>query len=171
MIGLLAGSAMACKYTGLVSVVVPSFVLLVVAFWQNPNEPSRRLLHAGAVFAVGVAIMIGPWLLRNLCDTGNPVYPLGYSVFGGIDWNAELNERWRAAHGPTEHNLSMILTKHFPDVTLDNTWTSGILFALAIPSVVLWRRDRRVLMLGCCRFGGSPPGGHSRIVSIDSGFQ
>ncbi len=154
VIGLLAGSAMACKYTGLVSVVVPSFVLLVVAFWQNPNEPSRRLLHAGAVFAVGVVIMIGPWLLRNLCDTGNPVYPLGYSVFGGIDWNAELNERWRAAHGPTEHNLSMILTKHFPDVTFDNTWTSGILFALAIPSIVLWRRDRRVLMLGLLSLWG-----------------
>ncbi|MFN9718615.1 MAG: hypothetical protein ACK58L_07985, partial [Planctomycetota bacterium] len=95
-----------------------------------------------------------PWLVRNLCDTGNPVYPLGYSVFGGVDWSAELNERWRAAHGPTEHNLSMILTKHFPDVTLDNTWTSGILFALAIPSVVLWRRDRRSMTIGLLSFWG-----------------
>ena len=29
-----------------------------------------------------------PWLAKNVVDTGNPVYPLAYRVFGGRDWDA-----------------------------------------------------------------------------------
>ena len=36
-------------------------------------------------------------LARNALDTGNPVYPLAYRVFGGRHWDAELDARWSKA--------------------------------------------------------------------------
>jgi hypothetical protein len=41
---------------------------------------------------------MGPWLVKNLMETGNPVYPLAYSLFGGADWDAATNIRWVRAH-------------------------------------------------------------------------
>ena len=38
---------------------------------------------ASASLSAGVAVMVGPWLVKNVVDTGNPVYPLAYRVFGG----------------------------------------------------------------------------------------
>lgn len=141
--GLMAGNAMASKYTGLVTVIIPVFALLLVSSWTGFEQRYSRLLSIAGLFGTGVALMIGPWLLRNLYDTGNPVYPLGYSVFGGDEWSADLNARWKTAHGPPEHSPALIL-KHFLDVTVRNTWTSGLLFAFSISSVVLWRRNRVV---------------------------
>src|SRR5262249_51706501 len=48
----------------------------------------------------GVSVAIGPWLVKNVIDTGNPVYPLGYRVFGGRLWTLEREAKWSAAHGP-----------------------------------------------------------------------
>ena len=89
--GLLGGCAMASKYTGLVSVIAPTALIICWGLLRRAvtNQPgthgeiSRRgslqsLIPAMGCFAAGVSLMISPWLLRNLYDTGNPVYPLGY---------------------------------------------------------------------------------------------
>lgn len=152
LIGMLAGCAMASKYTGLVSVVFPMAVLLSGHLFICRSFPqlSDRQRCLGA-FLAGVLIMTGPWLLRNLSDTGNPVYPLGYSLFGGTEWSPEMNVRWKAAHGPSELGPAEIFRKHIPDVTIRNTWTSGLLFALAFPAVVFVRTSRpvRIVVLLC----------------------
>lgn len=95
--GLLAGSAMASKYTGLVSVIAPTLFLLIFpgrrpagAVEGLPGSSVRRgtvnssqiLPRTLVFFVAGILLAMLPWLLRNLSDTGNPVYPLGWSVFG-----------------------------------------------------------------------------------------
>jgi hypothetical protein len=40
------------------------------------------------------------WFAKNAWQTGNPTYPLLYSVFGGKSWTAEKDARWTRAHGP-----------------------------------------------------------------------
>ena len=128
---LMAGSAMACKYPGLTSVVVPMFVGIVVAFARGPGGiDGRAIVRAVAVFAVGVAITVGPWLAKNACETGNPVYPLLYSVFGGKDWDAELNAKWKRAHSPDTYSPADIPVK-LVDVTLKSDWLSPLLYAFA----------------------------------------
>lgn len=146
--GLLAGSAMACKYTGLVSVVFPlaGLVAFVVARSKPKTESSipraQIWLRTIGVFGLGVTISIGPWLVKNLAETGNPVYPLAWSIFGGRDWNADLNAQWTRAHSPPHHRLSslVILDNGAPgwliDVMAINDWLSPLLYGLA-PLVVL----------------------------------
>ena len=145
--GMLAGSAMACKYTGLISVVIPGAALLVLRLHTSfrPAEtpesacgakPILQTLRLLCLFAVGTAFTVGPWLFRNVVETGNPVYPLAYSVFGGDEWSPEIDARWKVAHGPPEHSISRI-PQHILDVTLRNDWTSPLLFALVLPSLLL----------------------------------
>jgi len=143
--GLLAGSAMACKYTGLVQVVAPCGIATVVAalIVGTPHNRWRRATRTACGFAAGVAITIGPWLLKNWSETGNPVYPLGYSVFGGADWSAELNAKWSAAHSSSDFSPRTLLTA-LADVTVLSNWSSVLLFGLA--TLAFLRSDRRKLV-------------------------
>ncbi len=154
--GALAGCSMATKYTGLISVIVPTAVLMAVQFRRRASDPAteidparnavsiwRSLLRPAAAFSLGVALMIVPWLLKNLVETGNPVYPLAYSIFGGSEWSPEMDARWKPAHAASEHDLVRI-PEHILGAAVYNKWTSGLLFALAVPAVVLWRRSNTI---------------------------
>ena len=94
LIGLLAGGAMACKYPALISAVIPFGLLGLVE--------CRRIRSFRPIMAYGLcwAVVMGPWLLKNVIDTGNPVYPLGYHVFGGRNWDDARETQWFRVHGP-----------------------------------------------------------------------
>lgn len=140
--GLLAGSAMASKYPGVISVVIPmGFVLFT--FWLKQRD--RTAFGWMCVFIAGVGLTIGPWLVKNVAHTGNPVYPLVYSVFGGVDWNEPLDARWKKAHGPDHHKLSDLGRKAL-DVAVFSDWQSPLLFAFA-PLALLGVRPKRALWL------------------------
>lgn len=131
--GLFAGSSMACKYPGMLSVVMPcgALVLWLSYSRRTPTLSVWRSMPINAViFASGVTLAVGPWLLKNLYETGNPVYPLLNSVFHGIDWTETLEANWKRAHGPPHHQPFDILVKLF-DVTFKSDWLSPLLFSLA----------------------------------------
>ena len=141
--GLLAGSAMGCKYPGVVQVVIPLGLAILVFPWIARTEPSarRRLaLRSAGLFAVGAVLTIGPWLLKNLAETGNPVYPLLGSLVDSRDWDAELNAKWRAGHSPPHHEPADLVEKLI-DVVARSDWQSGLVFAFA--PLALLRPERR----------------------------
>lgn len=162
VVGFLAGSAMASKYPGVVSVVIPVGCFLMWSLFkgavktvthEGPNatdsnqtseasmSKASAVVLAIGIYSFGVFLAVGPWLIRNVSDTGNPVYPLVWSVFGGTDWDDSLNQKWKAAHSAPDHNVTAI-PAHLKDVALHNDWQNGLLFAFAIPAVVmLWRRQ------------------------------
>lgn len=140
--GFLAGSAMAAKYPGVLSVVIPvGMFLLVRSQSADEGDSSRagRLLKLSVVFGLAVCAAVGPWLLRNAVDTGNPVYPLAYSVFGAADWSPAMDAKWKAAHSAPDHNVAAI-PAHIADVAARSDWQNGFLFAFAVPALMLaWR--------------------------------
>lgn len=143
--GLLAGSAMACKYPGVLQVVIPmGLVCVAVPFFIRHTglSPWRQALRLGSLFTLGTLIAVGPWLLKNLAETGNPVYPLMYSLFGGADWDAAMNAKWRAGHSPDHHHIADLGVK-LVDVTLKSDWLSPLLFGLA-PLALFRSGDRRL---------------------------
>jgi hypothetical protein len=78
LVGALAGLAAGCKYLAVLTVAAP--LALAVMVMRVPAGSVRRLprvLLAGA----GGALTLGPWLLRNLLATGNPVYPFLSALF------------------------------------------------------------------------------------------
>ena len=162
--GLLAGSAMACKYTGAVSVVLPLAVMIAikhVGWTSRPSgslkEPTDQHRTAGAsilrrnafielvLFGVGVFVAVGPWLVKNVVETGNPVFPLAYSVFGGEGRDAAMDAQWRSGHaaktyGSVTERLADLFVK-LTDVAANNDWHSALMFGLApIALLASWRR-------------------------------
>ena len=55
--------------------------------------------------SLGWAIVMAPWLAKNVIDTGNPVYPLGYRVFHGRNWDEPAR---RSGNMPTAHGRSTL---------------------------------------------------------------
>ena len=193
--GLLAGSAMACKYTGVVSVVVPLAMMIAlravaakepIGLRVRPRAVNDETTERGgvsplvlgrkpaleepgglrhpaqkpltlyrvkckqavlelALFGAAVLLAVGPWLVKNAVETGNPVFPLAYSVFGGEGRDAAMDAQWRQGHSAppyssVSHRLSDLIVK-LTDVAANNDWHSALMFGLA-PIAVLasWRR-------------------------------
>jgi len=96
LIGLLLGMVGGYKYTGL-AMLGPG-VLLVTVLAVIPTFRLKPILVYPTVMILSVLAAISPWLVRNYCWTGNPVFPLAYRYFGGGDWDEELAERWEKGH-------------------------------------------------------------------------
>lgn len=147
--GMLAGSAMACKYPGVVQVVIPlGLAVLAFPFFQKEsNDKVKQSLKLASIYSLGVLLTIGPWLMKNLVETGNPVYPLVYSVFGGEDWDEELNAKWKNGHSSKGYPVAEIPVNFF-DVTVKSDWLSPLLFGLAPLSLLCLKTERkRILFL------------------------
>ncbi len=69
-VGVLAGFCYAIKLPG---AIVPAGVVVYVAV--------QRRWRAAILIAAGAALMVAPWLVRDLALTGNPFAPLMNSVF------------------------------------------------------------------------------------------
>ena len=98
------------------------------------------------LYTVGVLATFGPWLGKNLCETGNPVYPLLYSVFGGADWDDASNAKWKAGHPlPLQDIIGprwviRDTRDRMWDVFLGSDWQSGLYLALAVAAAfAIWR--------------------------------
>ncbi len=136
LIGLCAGGAMACKYTGLVLAVVLCGIWLLWGLWRTRHNFSDgiRARSLGAMllaYTLGVGLLIGPWLLKNLVETGNPVYPLAYRIFGGRDLDDAWAAQWSRGHarpsaGSVGGELRDLAMKAF-DVAAVNDWQTPLL--------------------------------------------
>lgn len=72
-VGIFAGLAAAAKLLALATVVVP------VAVAALASTPRRKgiVLRRFSLLAVGLAVTLGPWSVRNLVASGDPFYPFG----------------------------------------------------------------------------------------------
>jgi hypothetical protein len=104
LLGLLAGCAMGCKYTGLVSAVIPFGLLALV------DAVRRRSVALVGCYVLGWAVIMTPWLGKNVLDTRNPVYPLECRIFPSPEWDADRETRWQAVHGPRPLELHELKT-------------------------------------------------------------
>lgn len=94
--GLLAGLSCGYKYTAVPLIALP-LCLPILATGSTWRDRLRRV----ALFAAAAVIPFSPWLIRNTLNTGNPVFPLAYNIFGAkpATWDADLQARWSKAHG------------------------------------------------------------------------
>lgn len=83
-LGAALGLALAVKYTAAIPVAA---VLVAAGVFSLAGVP--------AALAIGVASS-SFWWARNLVDTGNPVFPLLWSVLGGRGWSGADDQRFAA---------------------------------------------------------------------------
>ncbi|HEY0867968.1 MAG TPA: glycosyltransferase family 39 protein [Fimbriimonas sp.] len=79
-LGFAAGS----KYTGLQTVVAVGLVVLLYALFAKTDRP--KIVQPFLIGLVALAIAL-PWYVKNVVNTGNPVYPFFYGVLGGRNWD------------------------------------------------------------------------------------
>ena len=157
LVGLLAGNSIATKYPGLVLVMIPVALAMASVALFNINRRRDFLKHILA-FGVGVCVTFGPWAIKNTIETGNPVYPLGYSIFGGADWDKELNIKWQKGHSrptPVFKAPSSMLADfagNMRDVTYRHDWLSPLLYGLAPFALVLAYRHKEMWLLAAAGF-------------------
>lgn len=148
--GLLAGLACGFKYTALPFIALPAALLL----WVSRTR-GMLLLRDMLLLGLGTLITFSPWLIRNAANTGNPVFPLAYGVFGANDeaWSADLAERWQRGHAPPSfwpEESGVIRALHGAsrawELSLGDDRVGLPLLLFALIGVVA-RRDRLTLML------------------------
>lgn len=116
--GLFAGMACGCKYTGILSTAVPLFVSFLLLQWigrrrsagvASTLRPDDRAAPSSTMFVIGLIVTFSPWLIKNAAMTGNPIFPLGYSVFGASDgiWTDSLALQWERGHQPPPEERSL----------------------------------------------------------------
>ncbi|WP_437225832.1 ArnT family glycosyltransferase [Planctomicrobium sp. SH661] len=140
VLGCLAGSAVSTKYPGMILVAIPFAVAVAICSWMESKNRFQTAALSLLVYGGGVLIAFGPWMLKNLFETGNPVYPLLYGVFGGVDWNESLHRKWQSAHPA---RLWAGSWDDFAGVFYKNDWQSPLLFGLA-PLAFLGKNKRTV---------------------------
>lgn len=99
--GALAGFACGCKYTAAPLIAAPLALAAMCRAAADDRWPAR--LGRGAVFVVSCLVTFGPWLARNVAETGNPVFPLANGWFQAAPpgFGAEESARWTRGHAPT----------------------------------------------------------------------
>ena len=136
LLGLLAGCAMGCKYTALISAVIPFGALSLLDCKRS------RSVAPVLCYVVGWGVVMGPWLSKNVIDTGNPVYPLANSIFHGRHWDQDRETKWWNAHG-RKSVTGKELVNSLVDVAGRSDWQSSLYLALA-PLAFLRRGSRPI---------------------------
>jgi hypothetical protein len=141
LLGILAGGAMACKYTGLISAVIPFGMLALAA-----SIGSRRFAPLLA-YILGWSLVMSPWLIKNVNDTGDPVYPLGYRVFHGRYWDKAMEVKWQNIHGPHKPITLREFGNSLVEIAGGSDWQSPLYIALAPLALLRTRSFRMAIAL------------------------
>jgi hypothetical protein len=81
--GIFIGALAGMKYS-LLALFPPLVGLALYYLWKKEG---KKALSPALIFIISLGIAACPFYLRNLVNTGNPVYPLGYNLFGGDYWS------------------------------------------------------------------------------------
>ncbi|HYO50725.1 MAG TPA: hypothetical protein VEW94_12815 [Chloroflexia bacterium] len=108
--GVCCGLSFSVKYYGFAMAMALGVALVgVYLFRRRRGAADTPLYMAIAWFALPVALLAGPWLLRNYVSSGNPVWPLAGALLGGSYWSPQASPE--------------TLLGRAPGIGLDNVWT------------------------------------------------
>lgn len=149
------GPQMAATFAGLIAATklnglwaIPLTVCVAFSIGQLPlGARVRRALHQTLI---GLAV-VAPWIVRCWLQTGNPICPGFYGLFGGRGWTAEGAERFYFGH-----RLFCVIqafgTSHHA-IVLQHAALAGIGLGLAAAAFWKTRRSSQAeparLLFGC----------------------
>lgn len=141
--GIFCGFAISTKYTGALYFIPTSLIFIVAFIVLKKEKVLKNTCRSVLLFIFFASLAFLPWLIKNLIYTHNPVYPLFYNIFGGIDWNRELAQRFARFHVSKDMNVLHIVSLLWK-VPLNNQG-SGIL--LILPVLFFTRLNRNIKIL------------------------
>jgi len=140
--GITAGLAAGCKYPAVLYLVL--FVFLAIATHMLFLRAGLKKIIKDSFLFGGLSLLcLSPWMIKNIVYTGNPVYPLMYSVFDGRDWDEMKNARWKRAHSPDSYSLKEAAAAAVDLFRPSRDQKSSILLIVFIPLLVFVRTGRK----------------------------
>ena len=137
--GVSIGLAIGVKYPSALFLLIPLVAGVFGLGWWETRKPAVAVKRAVLVFLVAM-LVAAPWFVRNAINTGNPVYPLLYRVFGGANWSSAQEARWRKAHGPGEVSPAGLARETAEYFTAPEDRTESALLLIFLPALVFLRR-------------------------------
>jgi|GEM_PF-612179 len=114
--GAFAGLSAGTKYPGLLFFAAPLAACAVVLAAAKPDaRRAHRALCAGGWVCAGLLVTLGPWVVRNAAQAGNPVYPLWNQTLGVDHWTPTLEARFHHAHRADDYSAAA-LGRHLADL-------------------------------------------------------
>jgi hypothetical protein len=148
---VMGGILMASKYTGVMSVGFASVVFSLVGFfWPSESDRTISLIRRfglciwrSTIYGLIGCAIASPWWIKNLIQTGNPVYPLAWSIFGGGDWSLSNGELWTQKMQSTGLGHSLFALSTLPWTTMAypekfGGFIVGPLFWMLTLPILLW---------------------------------
>ncbi len=91
---LAAGFSATMKLTGIWTIVALAGALLLA-----PSAvPIRQRLREASILCLTSLAVVMPWFFKTWVLTGNPLYPIGWSIFGGIEWSRQGTKNFGFGH-------------------------------------------------------------------------
>jgi len=148
-VGVAIGLCLATKYTALLA--MPMLLVAIDAPLKRDDRP--RLVRFAIIVLACVALIAGPWFLRNLVTTGNPLFPTDLLGFKGLFSTARSEEL-----GTFEGVMGVLLSGPFAipgsvALTFALAWIAAIAFG--VRRAVGHPIERLVIigpMIGVCIF-------------------
>jgi len=161
--GLLAGAALGTRYLALAPVLLIAMDLLSAPVDASLQGRSQRLRGFG-LFAAGLLVVALPWYVRNVAESGDPIYPFAGERVGEPSWTAEEHSdhaEYLRQIGPGRGPLDLLLVPFrltFQPAAFGASGATGIGYAylFLVPLLLLARgRGRTVrLLTGYVLVGG-----------------
>jgi hypothetical protein len=95
MAALGTGLAMGTKITGVFALPLLVFSIFYVGI--SNREAFLQIVPRGFLVSLIALGLAAPWYLKSYIQTGNPVFPFLYNLFGGKYWTEAVNARFLAA--------------------------------------------------------------------------
>ena len=140
--GIATGLAIGVKYTAALLVLAPLGVS-VFALSLIARTGLKEAVKRAALFGAIAVIVFSPWMVRNTINTGNPVYPLLYKVFGRSNWTAQKDARWTQAHSPKDRSPERFWKEINEVYRVGYRKQASVLMVLFIPFLLLCDRRHR----------------------------
>ncbi len=86
------GLSMGAKLTGLFTLALLVMAVVYVGFTKR--KMLRCVVQQAVLVSVIALALALPWYLKSYIQTGNPIFPFGYSLFGGKYWTNHVNTRF-----------------------------------------------------------------------------
>ncbi|MGL4943406.1 MAG: glycosyltransferase family 39 protein [Thermoguttaceae bacterium] len=111
---------------------------------QHSASSVFQRVSRSLIFLLAVFVACGAWYVKNWWWTGNPFYPLAWSIFGDSSgtWDAAVNARWSRVHSPPLDGFTFAAAaRDFVTVTMTSPWLQPLLVPLAVSAMFVRRDD------------------------------
>jgi len=137
--GLLAGLAAGCRHQAIGYGIV---LLLAAGLIYDLFQKRKGSIRAWSVFSGASLVTAGPWYIKNFLQTGDPIYPLFFSLLGRLDYGSGFVDGLVGAR-PVHLLWSWMLVPYqavFEPLNLSMTASVGVLPLALIPLLPSLRR-------------------------------